>query len=236
MKMKEAGLAPADQEASKRSPLNNLLVFKDQPLFADSKAVDEADAFNHEAFAETRLICLSHVAIFKPHPRPAPEGLGVRLPLIRHTVRTAAAPVGALAVAMIQPAFRALLMPAIGRPALPPARFLATAHAAVAVAAVAVYANPEHRPAARITANSMPKNNFPTNRHPPQQAAFDKGNGSCQGKTNSMAAFVGMKAADKEPRCSNSGVLFYRLLPKTPYNFRHHRRRSTDDRASGADD
>jgi hypothetical protein len=55
MEEMEVVLTPADQDIPRPSPLNNLLVFKDQPLFADPKAIDETDAFNHEAFAETIL-------------------------------------------------------------------------------------------------------------------------------------------------------------------------------------
>ena len=54
------------------------------------------------------------------------------------------------------------------------------------------------------------------NRHPPAQADFDNGNGSCQGRT-SFNGGLHMKVAEPEPRCSNGGVL---LPPSKPqYKF-----------------
>jgi hypothetical protein len=45
-----------------------------------------------------------------------------------------------------------------------------------------------------------------------------------------------MKATCKEPRCANSGVLFVRLLPETPYNFIPREDDRPMTRACGADD
>src|SRR5215831_19083695 len=60
--------------------------------------------------------------------------------LIRHAGRVAL-PVGALPVAMIEPALRTLLVPAVGRAVLPEPGFAATSRAAIALPAVAVRAN-----------------------------------------------------------------------------------------------
>jgi hypothetical protein len=54
------------------------------------------------------------------------------------------------------------------------------------------------------------------NRHPPTQAGFDNGNGSCQGKT-SFDGDLPMKVAQPEPRClERRGSL---PPSKSPYNF-----------------
>jgi hypothetical protein len=79
--------------------------------------------------------------------------------------------------------------------------------------------NPEHRLASLAVANALPENHFSMNRHPPMQADFDNGNGSCQGRTSFNGGLL-MKVAEPEPRCSNGGVLLpppkpqYRLLLK----------------------
>jgi len=86
--------------------------------------------------------------------------------LIRHAAPYAAATVGALPVAMIQPPFGALLMPAIGGTMLLAPRLTTTLRAAVPLAAITAGANPEHRPAIGVAAKPMPENNFPMNRHP----------------------------------------------------------------------
>ena len=76
--------------------------------------------------------------------------------------------------------------------------------------------NPEHRLASLAAANALPENHFSMNRHPPTQADFDNGNGSCQGRTSFDGGLL-MKVAEPEPRCSNGGVL---LPPSKPqYKF-----------------
>ena len=110
--------------------------------------------------------------------------------LIRHAASKPPAAIRTLPVAMIQTAFSALLMTAIGRSMLPASRYHAALRAAVSLPAIAARANQEHRPAIRIAAKPLPENNFSVNRHPRLQAAFDNGRGSCQGKNNSEVAFV----------------------------------------------
>ena len=111
---------------------------------------------------------------------------------------------------MIEPAFGAPLVAAVGSPALPAPRFRAASRTAIALSSIAVRANPEHRLASLAAANALPKNHFAMNRHPPAQADFDNGNGSCQGRTSFDGGLL-MKVAEPEPRCSNGGVLFTRL-------------------------
>ena len=109
--------------------------------------------------------------------------------MIRHAFSATAAAIPLLTVAMIQPPLNALLMTAIGRALLPAPRMAAARLTAVLLPAIAAHADPEHRPAIRVAAKTLPENNFSMNRHPRLRAAFDNGNRSCQGKTNSEVAF-----------------------------------------------
>jgi hypothetical protein len=125
-------------------------------------------------------------------------------------------PVRTLPVAMIEPAFGALLVPAVGGTALPAPGLHAAIRAAIALPSITMRTNPEQRLAFLAATNSLPENDFAMNRHPPTQADFDNGNGSCHGRT-SLDGGLPVKVAEPEPRCSNGGV----LLPpsKPPYNF-----------------
>jgi len=115
-------------------------------------------------------------------------------------------PVSTLAISMIEPAFRTPLVAAVGDTVLPPPGFSAARRATIALPPIAACTNPEHRLASLAAANPLPENRFALNRHPPAQADFDNGNGSCQGRT-SFNGRLHMKVAEPEPRCSNGGVL-----------------------------
>jgi len=134
--------------------------------------------------------------------------------LIRHARPAPALAVVQLPIAVVKPAFGTLLITTVGRPVLPAPGFGAACRAAIALAAIAMCANPEHRLASLAAANALPENHFSMNRHPPRQADFDNGNGSCQGRT-SLDGDLLMKVAEPEPRCSNGGVLY--RLPKPQY-------------------
>jgi hypothetical protein len=97
--------------------------------------------------------------------------------LIRHAVLGSALPVRALAVAMIEPAFRALLMPQIGGSPLPAPGSLPTGAAAIAVPAVAMRADEEQCPAFAAETNLLTENRFAMSRHACAQAALDNGDG-----------------------------------------------------------
>jgi hypothetical protein len=101
---------------------------------------------------------------------------------------------------MVEPAFGTLLITVVGRPVLPAPGFGAARQAAIALSAIAVCTNPEHRLASLAATNALPENHFSMNRHPPPQADFDNGNGSCQGRTNLDGDLL-MKVAEPEPRC-----------------------------------
>jgi hypothetical protein len=135
--------------------------------------------------------------------------------LIRHARPAPALAILLLPVAMVEFAFQTLLIAAVSRPVLPAPCFGAARRAAVALSAITMRANPEHRLASLAAANALPENHFSMN-HPPTQADFDNGNGSCQRRTSFNGGLL-TKVAEPEPRCSNGGVL---LPPSKPqYNF-----------------
>ncbi len=108
--------------------------------------------------------------------------------------------VGTLPVPMIEPAFETPLMTTVGSTALLAPGFVPASRTAVALASIAVRANPEHRLAALAAANALPEDHFSMSLHPPRQADFDTGNGSCQGRTSFDGGLL-MKVAEPEPRC-----------------------------------
>ena len=114
-----------------------------------------------------------------------------------------------------EPALQTSLVAAVGIAVLPAPGFGAASWAAIALSAIAVRTDPECRLASLAATNSRPENHFSMNRHPPTQAGFDKGNGSCQGKT-SFEGDLPMKVAQPEPRCFER-----RGSPpsKSPYTF-----------------
>ena len=120
--------------------------------------------------------------------------------LIRHAGPAVPLPVGTLPVPMIEPAFEAPLMTTVGSTALLAPGFGAASRTAVALPSIAVRADPEHRLAPLAAANALPENHFSMSLHPPTQADFDNGNGSCQGKTSFDGGLL-MKVAEPEPRC-----------------------------------
>jgi hypothetical protein len=120
--------------------------------------------------------------------------------LIRHARPAPALAVLLLPIPVVKPAFQTLLIAVVGRPVLPAPGFGAARRAAIALSAIAMCTNPEHRLASRPAANALPENHFSLNRHPPTQADFDSGNGSCQGRT-SLDGDLLMKVAEPEPRC-----------------------------------
>jgi hypothetical protein len=140
--------------------------------------------------------------------------------LIRHARPAPALAVLLLTIPVVESAFQTLLIPAVGLPVLPAPGFGAARRAAIALSAIAMSTNPEHRLASLAAANALPENHFSMNRHPPTQADFDNGNGSCQGRTSFVGWPSHMKVAEPEPRCSNGGVLLppskpqYKFLPK----------------------
>ena len=75
--------------------------------------------------------------------------------MIRHASPGSTAPVGALAISMIQPSFRALLMTKVCGAALFPARLEPAPITAVLLAAVTAAANAEQNAASSCAAESL---------------------------------------------------------------------------------
>ena len=86
-----------------------------------------------------------------------------------------ALPVLPLPVPVIEPAFSALLMAAVGATPLPAPGGGAAGRAAIAVSTVAMGADEEHRAAVAAHANPQPQNRFAVCRHARAQAALDNG-------------------------------------------------------------
>ena len=95
--------------------------------------------------------------------------------MTRHAGLHTTLAIQALTVAMIQPAFGALLMPAVGVAALLEPGLLAAIQAAIAVSAIAMLTDQEQRLATR--AQPLPKHYFAVRRrHWSQRAGLDNGN------------------------------------------------------------
>ena len=136
--------------------------------------------------------------------------------LIRHARPAVAFAVVLLPIAVVESAFQTLLITTVGRPVLPAPGFRAASLAAILLPAITVATNPEHRLASRAAANALPENHFAMSLHPPRQADFDNGNGSCQGRTRFHGGLL-MKVAEPEPRCfQRRGSL---PPPKPQYKF-----------------
>ena len=80
--------------------------------------------------------------------------------MIRHAPQAALCPVDPLPVAVIEPAFRALLVPPVGVPPLLPPGFSPASLAAIPVAPVTMAADPEHHATAGPPANPLTQELF----------------------------------------------------------------------------
>ena len=120
--------------------------------------------------------------------------------MIRHR-RLCPLSAGALPVAMIEPAFHALLVAAVGGTALAAAGLGAAIAAAIALSAVAVLADPEHCVANNARTNALTKNDLAMTIHVRPEAGLDNGNRSWQGKTSLLCGYL-LKVArlDARPR------------------------------------
>jgi hypothetical protein len=104
--------------------------------------------------------------------------------LIRHARLCLAAPILALPVAMVEPAFRAALVAAVSAAPLLASRFGTASEAAIALSSITVLTDPEHRVASAATANPLTENYFAMNRQCPPTAGWTTGNGSWQVRTS----------------------------------------------------
>ena len=101
--------------------------------------------------------------------------------MIRHARLAAAFAVVPLTVAMIEAAFRALLMAAIGGAPLAQTRLLAAWIAAITLSAVAFGAEEEQGAAFGNKAKPLSQNHFAVRRHADCEAALDNGPGFVAG-------------------------------------------------------
>jgi hypothetical protein len=101
--------------------------------------------------------------------------------MIRHAGLAAAFAVVSLPVAVVEAAFRALLMPAIGGTSLPTACLLPAQVAAIALAVVAIGAEEEQRAAIRQQTKPLSQNRFARRRHAGCKAVLDNGLGFVAG-------------------------------------------------------
>jgi hypothetical protein len=104
--------------------------------------------------------------------------------LIRHARLRLAAPILALPVAMVEPAFRAALVAAVGAAPLLESCFGTASDAAIALSTITVLTDPEHRVASAATANPLTENYLAMNRQCPPMAGWTTGNGSWQVRTS----------------------------------------------------
>ena len=93
-------------------------------------------------------------------------------------------PIPPLAIAMVEPSFGALLVPAVGATSLTEPREPATGGAAIVLAAITAYAQDERDAAFAVPANPWSQNYFARRRHaqlPQLPAALDNGFSSVAG-------------------------------------------------------
>ena len=83
--------------------------------------------------------------------------------------------------AMIESAFQALLMTAIGQPPLLQASLLPAGETAIALSVITVGTQKKQRAASRGKTKPLPQNHFTVRRHTPSQAVLDKGSGFVAG-------------------------------------------------------
>ena len=92
-------------------------------------------------------------------------------------------PILALAIAMVLPSFRTLLMAAVGQAVLLSSRLLPTKVAAVVLSSVTVATDPENLATTAGTTNSLTKDNFAVGRHARPKVGLDNGDRSWQLET-----------------------------------------------------
>ena len=117
----------------------------------------------------------------------------------------AAAPVIALAIAVIEPSFGALLVAAVGAPSLAEAGMFTARGAAVALSAIAVRTNIEHRATGGTEANSLPEYRFAMNgRHASSQAGLDNDPGFVAG-WNQLSLVLPVEWLPNSEPCRSNG-------------------------------
>jgi hypothetical protein len=109
--------------------------------------------------------------------------------------------VSALPVTMIQPSFRASLVPVVGTAALAAPGFEAAVVAAVALSPVAVPADPEDGVASDSRTNALTKDHLAMPIHVRREAGLDNGDRSWQVRTSLLCGYL-MKVARPDARAA----------------------------------
>ena len=104
--------------------------------------------------------------------------------MIRHAELGLTAPVLALSIPVIQPAFRTPLMTAVSATPLLEPCFIPARGTTVTLSAIAVRADPEQRLTTAAAANPLPENDFAMNLHASPQTGLDNGSRSWQVRTS----------------------------------------------------
>ncbi len=91
---------------------------------------------------------------------------------------------------MIEPAFGASLMPAVGAAALSTPGFGSALFAAIALSAIAVPADPEHCVTSHAKANPLTKHHLAMSIHARRQAGLDNGERSWQVGTSLLCGYL----------------------------------------------
>jgi len=148
-----------------------------------------------------------------------------------------AAPVLSLPVAMIEPAFHALLVQGVGPTPLSGAILFAAPDAAIAMAAVAVRADEKHRATLFVHANSLSENRFVVNR----RHAFSQAGGRQRQRLRGRLEPAEFGRPHEGRRTRNpvaltAGFLHFPAFPDTITPCSRLVDDRTDDRAFGADD
>jgi hypothetical protein len=109
---------------------------------------------------------------------------------IRHASSPVAAPILALAIAMVLTPFRTLLVAVVSQAVLLPARLQPTKVTAIVLSSVTLATDPENLIAAASTANSLTEDNFGAGRHPRPKVGLDNGDRSWQLETRLMSGYL----------------------------------------------
>ena len=159
--------------------------------------------------------------------------------MIRHAglLLTAPAPVIPLSVAVVEPAFRALLVAGVGAPPLLPAGLCAAPAAAIAMSAIAVGADEEHGVALLTETDSLKENRFAVSlRHASSQAGLDNGTRFVAGWNQLCLVYLTKVAGTRNPTASNGRVPSLHAFADTITSCGLLGDDGTDDCACGADD
>ena len=125
---------------------------------------------------------------------------------IRHASSQVAPPILALAIAMVLTPFRTLLVAAVSKAVLLPARLQPTKVTAIVLSSVTLATDPENLVAAASTANSLTKENFGVGRHPRPKVGLDNGDRSWQLETRLMSGYLMKVCHTGNPTDSNGRV------------------------------